>query len=299
MSRSSLFAFSLFFSASVAGCETASPPPVETKPAPAASPTPAPTPTPAPPPPAASAAPAPKPAPEATPPKEAERTKSGLAMLVLTPGTGKNHPKKGDSVRLTFTGWVGGKQVFASSEPTLMPFDQLAPGWQEALTKMVEGEKRRLWLPSKIAFGNAMGPAPSEDLIMDLEFIGSVAPLPAPKDLKQPPSDAKKTASGLVYKLLTKGSGTTHPTPASNVTVHYSGWSKDGKMFDSSVTRGSPTSFGLGQVIPGWTEGVQLMVVGDKMRFWIPAKLAYGETPKRPGAPAGDLVFDVELLAMR
>jgi peptidylprolyl isomerase len=80
------------------------------------------------------------------------------------------------------------------------------------------------------------------------------------------------------------------------VRVHYSGWTKDGKMFDSSVARGEPTSFGLNQVIPGWTEGVQLMVVGEKTRFWIPGKMAYGDEPKRPGAPSGPLTFDVELL---
>ena len=79
------------------------------------------------------------------------------------------------------------------------------------------------------------------------------------------------------------------------VTVHYSGWTTDGEMFDSSVMRGSPATFGLGQVIPGWTEGVQLMVEGEKRRFWIPAKLAYGENPQG-GAPAGTLVFDVELI---
>jgi peptidylprolyl isomerase len=67
-------------------------------------------------------------------------------------------------------------------------------------------------------------------------------------------------------------------------------------MFDSSVMRGQPAVFPLNGVIKGWTEGVQLMVTGEKTRFWIPGALAYGETPKRPGAPAGTLVFDVELL---
>ena len=67
-------------------------------------------------------------------------------------------------------------------------------------------------------------------------------------------------------------------------------------MFDSSVLRGQPITFPLNGVIPGWTEGVQLMVVGEKRRLWIPAALAYGEHPRMPGAPAGDLVFDVELL---
>jgi peptidylprolyl isomerase len=77
--------------------------------------------------------------------------------------------------------------------------------------------------------------------------------------------------------------------------VHYSGWTTDGKLFDSSVTRGEPATFPLDRVIAGWTEGVQLMVEGEKTRFWIPEKLAYrGERP-----PYGMLVFDVELLAIR
>ena len=67
-------------------------------------------------------------------------------------------------------------------------------------------------------------------------------------------------------------------------------------MFDSSVRRGTPSEFPLNRVIPGWTEGVQLMVEGETRRFWIPAAMAYGETPRRPGAPSGDLVFDVELI---
>ena len=70
-------------------------------------------------------------------------------------------------------------------------------------------------------------------------------------------------------------------------------------MFDSSVTRGEPVTFGLNQVIKGWTEGVQLMNVGDKMRVWIPGELAYGDKPTRPGAPSGTLVFDVELLGIQ
>ena len=87
------------------------------------------------------------------------------------------------------------------------------------------------------------------------------------------------------------------PSPQHTVTVHYSGWTTDGKLFDSSVERGSPASFPLNGVIAGWTEGLQLMVEGETRRFWIPAKLAYGENPP-PGAPAGMLVFDVELLAI-
>jgi FKBP-type peptidyl-prolyl cis-trans isomerase len=117
--------------------------------------------------------------------------------------------------------------------------------------------------------------------------------IPAPDDVAAPPADATATAIGLASRVLQAGTGTTHPGARSKVRVHYSGWTTDGKMFDSSVSRGEPISFGLNQVIPGWTEGVQLMVEGEKRRLWIPEKLAYGG---RPGAPAGMLVFDVELI---
>ena len=95
--------------------------------------------------------------------------------------------------------------------------------------------------------------------------------------------------------MIQAGSGSQHPSKSDTVTVHYSGWTTDGQLFDSSVQRGEPASFGLFQVIAGWTEGVQLMVEGETRRFWIPGKLAYGENPQG-GAPAGTLVFDVELI---
>ena len=126
------------------------------------------------------------------------------------------------------------------------------------------------------------------------------APMPkAPADVAAAPADAEVTASGLASKVLTPGDGKTKPTETSVVTVHYTGWTTDGKAFDSSVARGKPASFPLNKVIPGWTEGVQLMSVGEERRFWIPGNLAYGDTPKRRGAPAGTLVFDVELLSIR
>jgi peptidylprolyl isomerase len=118
------------------------------------------------------------------------------------------------------------------------------------------------------------------------------SPTQAPPDVKAPPSDAKKTASGLAYKVLKPGAGKRHPQASSEVTVHYSGWTTDGKLFDSSVTSGQPATFPLNGVIKGWTEGVQLMVEGEKTRFWIPENLAYGG--RRP--PFGMLVFDIELL---
>ena len=125
---------------------------------------------------------------------------------------------------------------------------------------------------------------------------GAQRSIPAPSDVAAPPADAERTASGLASKVIEPGSGSSHPGPASTVTVHYTGWHTDGRMFDSSVARGAPASFPLDRVIRGWTEGVQLMVTGEKRRFWIPEDLAYGG---RPGFPAGMLVFDVELLSIR
>jgi peptidylprolyl isomerase len=117
-----------------------------------------------------------------------------------------------------------------------------------------------------------------------------------PPDVSGPPAGAEKTASGLVSKVLGAGTGTEKPRPEDSVRVHYTGWTTDGKMFDSSVLRGRPITFPLKQVIPGWTEGVGLMVVGEKRRLWIPEELAY---KGKPGRPQGMLVFDVELISFR
>ena len=119
-------------------------------------------------------------------------------------------------------------------------------------------------------------------------------PQPAPADVKAPPAKAEKTTSGIASIVVRPGKGKTHPTETSQVTVHYTGWTTDGKMFDSSVG-GDPVTFGLDEVIRGWTEGVQLMVAGEKRRFWIPEPLAY----RGRRAPYGMLVFDIELLSFK
>ena len=205
-----------------------------------------------------------------------------------------------DKVIVNYSGWTKDGKMFDSSiprhEPASFGVSQVIPGWTEGLQLMVVGEKRRLWIPAKLAYGDhPMAGAPAGDLVFDVELLDIAKPPKAPPDVKAPPKNAIKTKSGLVYRVLQKGTGKDHPTATSRVTVHYSGWTTDGKMFDSSVARGQPSSFNLNQVIKGWTEGVQLMVVGEKTRFWIPADLAYGSNP-RPGAPSGMLVFDIELL---
>ena len=121
---------------------------------------------------------------------------------------------------------------------------------------------------------------------------------PPPKDVAAPPADALKTPSGLASKVLIVGLGTIHPGPKSMVTVHYTGWTADGKMFESSHNQPGPATFPVGQVIPGWVEGLQLMVVGETRRFWIPGALAY-DASQDPTTPKGQLCFDIELLDIR
>ena len=258
---------------------------------------------------APSAAPAatgiPAPADVAEAPKDAEKTKSGLATKVIEKGTGTRRPKPDDSVLVNYTGWTKDGKMFDSSvtqgKPSSFGVTEVIPGWTEGLQLMVEKEKRRFWIPAALAYGDTprQPGAPSGPLTFDVELLEIRGMPDAPTDVAAPPKDAKKTASGLFYKVVTKGKGTDHPKASDTVVVQYTGWSKDGKAFDSTAKRGEPARFKLSQVIKGWTEGVQLMVTGEKTRFWIPGDLAYGDTPKRPGAPSGQLTFDIELVEVQ
>jgi peptidylprolyl isomerase len=253
------------------------------------------------PPPPAAPAPIPAPSDVAAPPADAKKTASGLASKVLQAGTGKKHPKAEDRVKVHYTGWTTDGQMFDSSvlrgEPATFPLNGVIAGWTEGGQVMTVGEKRRFWLPEEICYKGRPG-RPAGMLVFDVELLEIVempAAPAAPSDCGAPPKDAVVSATGLCSKVIKPGTGTTHPKATSNVTVHYTGWTTDGKMFDSSVTRGEPAEFPLNGVIAGWTEGVQLMVEGEKRRFWIPEKLAY---QGQRGAPAGMLVFDVELLGI-
>jgi len=240
--------------------------------------------------------PIPAPADVAAPPADAERTKSGLASKVLARGTGTEHPTAEDTVKVHYTGWTTDGKMFDSSvargEPIAFPLNRVIPGWTEGVQLMVEGEKRRLWIPEELAYKGRQG-RPQGMLVFDVELLDILRAPPAPPDVAAPPGDAERTDSGLASKVLVKGTGKDHPTAKSTVEVHYTGWTTDGKMFDSSITRGQTATFPLDRVIPGWTEGLQLMVVGEHRRLWIPEALAYKGAP---GAPKGMLVFDVELI---
>lgn len=242
--------------------------------------------------------PYPAPADVAAAPADATKTESGLASKVLEAGEGDAKPTADDMVTFSFTGWKATGEFIGGSEAQGRPMnvklaDAPIPGWIEGIQLMAKGEKRRFWVPAELGF---KGAPEKEALVFDVELLDFKTPPPppaVPTDVAAAPADAEKTASGLASKVLTKGEGEKKPGPTSKVTVHYTGWTTDGKMFDSSVARGEPSSFGLNQVIKGWTEGLQLMVEGESRRFWIPVELAY---QGQPGKPAGMLVFDVQLI---
>jgi len=239
----------------------------------------------------------PAPADVAAPPDDAVRSGSGLASKVVTPGTGDEKPTPTDVVTVHYTGWTTDGQMFDSSRtrgtPSMFPLNRVIAGWRECVQLMVVGETRRCWIPQELAYKGQAG-RPAGMLVFDIELVDArQSPTVAPPDVAEPPSDAKRTASGLAYKVLKPGTGARRPSQFSRVVVHYTGWTTDGKMFDSSVAKGTPATLNLDSVIRGWAEGLQLMVEGERTRFWIPQNLAYrGE----PGAPRGMLVFEVDLI---
>jgi len=231
-------------------------------------------------------------------PADAHITSSGVAVVVNRAGEG-NSPSEDHNVSFHFTFRdPAGSPVQSSrqSGPETAPMGKLPPFFAEVLSMMSAGGTADAYIPGKM-----LG-ASYEMLKCELELIEIKEPIPAPPvpaDVAGVPADAETTSSGLAYKVLTSGEGGVKPTASSTVTVHYSGWETDGEMFDSSVVRGETTSFGLGQVISGWTEGLQLMSKGDAFRFWIPEGLAYGPKQEGSGRPGGLLVFDVELIDFR
>jgi len=237
----------------------------------------------------------------ANPPADAQKTASGLAYKIMTPGSGTVHPTDTHLVKVATTFWskesAQDKPGTFGSPTTPMPVSRITlPGLKEGISLMTTGEKLRMWIPESLAFAGAAG-KPKGPLMVEVVLLDVIAPPATPADVAAPPADALKTKSGLAFKVLKPGTGAVHPKSGSSVTVHYTGWTTNGQMFDSSILKGRPFTTALDQVIKGWTEGVQLMVAGESRRFWIPGKLAY-DNDDRPGVPKGMLVFDIELVAV-
>lgn len=233
------------------------------------------------------------------PPASAKKTAKGIPYEELAPPTGTAQPRPWDQVSVHYTAWdASGKMVQTTHtrpRPQQVSLLRAMPGWVEVLQNMSVGQKVRAWIPAAML---PSLPNLAEDATVVYEFEltdiqKQTDPPPVPADVAAPPRDARKTAKGVFYKVLKPGTGKQKPTTDKIVRVHYTGWTTDGNIFDSSVVRGNPARFPLSGVIEGWGDGLQTMVVGETTRFWIPEELAY---KGRKGSPAGMLVFDVELL---
>lgn len=234
-------------------------------------------------------------------------TASGLKYKVTEIGSGRK-VEIGDKVTVHYTGKLTNGTKFDSSKDRNQPFSfkvgggQVIRGWDEGLALLNIGDKATLTIPANLGYGSRdQGPIPANStLIFDIEVLDASTPIKAvPFDVKG--KDTLSTASGLKYIIVKKGDGAKAEN-GKTVDVHYTGYLMDSRTFDSSVERGEPISFPLGQgmVIKGWEEGIALMQVGDKMRIIIPSELGYGAN----GAggvipPNATLIFDVELMNVK
>lgn len=236
----------------------------------------------------------------AAPPADAEKTASGLAFKVLKKGTSEERPDKWDDVTVHYTGWTTDGKMFDSSvtkgRPANFNLKNVVKGWTEGIPLMAVGEQRRFWIPEELAYKGKRGPQGM--LVFDVELLSikrGKPPIPPPADVAAAPANATKLKSGVAYVSLAKGKAGPKPKPEDVVKVHYTGWTTDGEMFDSSVNKGKWSAFPANAVIAGWTEALQLMNVGDKWRIWIPEEHAY---KGQEGRPKGMLVFEIELLGI-
>jgi FKBP-type peptidyl-prolyl cis-trans isomerase len=243
----------------------------------------------------------------AAPSPGARKNRSGLATKILVPGKGKMHPQDNDCVKVHYAAWTRDGKLRAqsdeSSAPEIQCVRQLIPGVAEAIRQMVPGERRRIWIPaalSAIDRKDSNDPPPQRlDLTYELALVDIIKAPPTPAALKAPPRKAQRLPSGLALEVLAPGAGGAHPTETSRVTLQLSGWTSAGVLYESTVMSGRPVIYVVRELIPGLREALEQMVTGERVRVWIPAALAYGEKPRRRSLPAGSLVYELELVAIK
>ena len=235
-------------------------------------------------------------------------TASGMEYVITQKGNGKK-ANPGDKIVAHYTGKLPDGTVFDSSVERGQPFEfplgkgRVIKGWDEAFALLQVGDKATLTLPPHLAYGERGAPPTipaNATLIFDVELL-DVKEKVVPTAFDIIGKEVKTTASGLQYITVKEGTGA-QPQVGQQVFVHYTGYLLDGSIFDSSVERGQPLPFPLGQgrVIKGWDEGVALLKVGGKARLIIPSDLAYGDKGY-PNLipPKATLTFDVELVGIQ
>jgi FKBP-type peptidyl-prolyl cis-trans isomerase len=200
-------------------------------------------------------------------------------------------------VEVRYTGWTSDGVMFDTTEidgkPRSFNVHGVVDGFSEALQMMVAGEKRRLWIPPELGYGDDPT-KPQGTLVFDLELISLKRAPATPADVAAVPEDAIKTDSGMAYKILRAGEGEGSPGPEDHVVAHFSVWKPDGSLYDSSVLREKPIDFSMDLTVPAFHEAFQMMVVGEKRRLWVPMEMAQLDATSRIDS---EMVFDVELLS--
>ena len=239
----------------------------------------------------------------AAPPANALKLPSGTQYLVVKTGTGKEKPRAFDTVTFNYTAWDHEGRMFDTTEmrnrPATVPPYRQSEAMEEMLTSLTPGSRVRFWVQADRMQmgGKAVAGMPSGLLVYEIELVTITKgnpPPPVPPDVKAPPANAQKTVHGVAYRVLKAGGGGEKPTIDDTVKVSYTGWTLDGRMFDSTIVKGEPAVFPLKDAMTGWSEGIAVMSVGDRVRFWIPGSMAWDGAP---GKPQGMLVFDVELVS--
>ncbi len=236
-------------------------------------------------------------------------TSSGLKYTFKQFGKGAL-ATAGSNVSVHYVGKLADGKQFDSSRDRNQPFKfklgagRVIKGWDEGVALMHVGDKAMFSIPPQLGYGEKeTGPIPANStLFFEVELLDITEPL---KPWTLTKHDTLTTSSGLKYIIVekSKDANAAIAEKGKMVSVHYTGFLLDGKIFDSSVERGEPISFplGQGQVIKGWDEGIALMHVGDKMRLIIPADLGYGAAGAGGGIipPNATLCFDVELMGVK
>lgn len=237
------------------------------------------------------------------PPPRAHRTGTGLVYKTIQESESDVYAGPKDTVVVHYNGWTTDGRLFDSSlkrgQPAMFPLDSVIKGWAEGLQMMSIGQRCMFWIPAGLAYGDQpRGKQPGGMLVFDVKLLGIRETMfaEAPAHVASPPPGTARTKSRLSYEVLIEGGGRYRPLPDDMVKMHFAMWTIDGNTVDTTLRSGRPRVSRVGDLIEGWSEGLQMMVVGQRNRLWIPAHLAYGSRPTQPGAPAGMLCMDVELL---
>ena len=237
------------------------------------------------------------------PSPRAHKTQTGLQYVFLERGPGPAPAKVGRVMRARIDARdSAGNEIVSAAGDGLRRFrierlKKSLPTLAEGLALMRPGDRLRLWLiAAQIPPHNRL--LAVADQVLEVTLIDLIDPLPAPPDVAAPPATARVLEGGTAIRWLYRSGAARHPAIGDEISVHYSLWTTDGFMVDSTLLGEKVASFPLGKLIRGWQVGLPEMAIGDVARLWIPGAMAYANRADRPFSPKGMLVFDVELLAV-